>query len=301
MLYKVHYPYITFYIQKPISIEDFFHQFHLSRKTIHLYKQNKDYFVNHRFVSASTILLKGDRLTVKAFQEDDGMYPPLYEDIDLIYEDEFILVVNKPAFMHVYPSHQTNLNSLANRVSAYYQQHGYHIPVRFIHRLDYETSGLVLFCKCAFIQPLLDYQLSVKEIKRQYLAVVEGKIHDNQIHQIHQPIARDRHHQQRMRVSSTGKDALTTYQCLASQNNLSLITCTLSTGRKHQIRVHMASEGYPLLGDRLYHHSSSLINRQALHAYYLEFIHPITNEKMTLICHPPLDMINIIHSIDPTF
>ena len=93
MNYKVHYPYITFIIHSPISIEDFFHTFHLSKKTIHLLKQNKDYTVNKRFVSSSTILLKGDHFSVKAFQENDQLYPPQYEDIDIIYEDEFLLVV----------------------------------------------------------------------------------------------------------------------------------------------------------------------------------------------------------------
>lgn len=299
MKYKIHYPYITFYIEKPISIEDFFHQFHLSKKTIHLYKQNKEYLVNKRFVSSSTILLKGDQFTVKAFQEDDGMYPPCYENLDIIYEDEFILIVNKPPFIHIYPDDKTKTNSLSHRVSAYYQQQGYNIPVRYIHRLDYETSGLVIFCKCTFIQPLLDYQLSIKDIQRQYLAIVNGEINNHEIHKIDKPIARDRHHQQRMRISSKGKNATTLYQCIVSKKHLSLIQCTLLTGRKHQIRVHMAEIGYPLLGDRLYHHQSSLINRQALHAYKLKFVHPITNEKMTLTCHPPQDMINVIHLIDP--
>lgn len=286
MKYKVHYPYITFYIQKTISIDDFFHQFHLSKKTIHLYKQNKEYSVNNRFVSSSTILIKGDQLTIKAFQEDNGMYPPCYKNIDIVYEDEFILIVNKPPFIHVYPDHQSKIDSLSNRVSAYYQQQGYNIPVKYIHRLDYETSGLILYCKCALIQPLLDYQLSIKDIQRHYLAIVDRNMTDYQKHTIHKDIARDRHHQQRMRVATTGKEASTTYQCLASKNNLSLIQCILHTGRKHQIRVHMASIGYPLLGDQLYHQKSKLIDRQALHAYYLEFIHPITNEKMTLKCHP---------------
>lgn len=301
MKYKVHYPYITFYIQKTISIDDFLHQFHLSKKTIHLYKQNKEYSVNNRFVSSSTILIKGDQLTIKAFQEDNGMYPPCYKDIDIVYEDEFILVVNKPPFIHVYPDHQSKTDSLSNRVSAYYQQQGYNIPVKYIHRLDYETSGLILYCKCALIQPLLDYQLSIKDIQRHYLAIVDHNMTDYQKHTIHKNIARDRHHQQRMRVATTGKEASTTYQCLASKNNLSLIQCILHTGRKHQIRVHMASIGYPLLGDQLYHQKSKLIDRQALHAYYLEFIHPITNEKMTLKCHPPQDMLKIIHMIDPLF
>lgn len=300
MKYKVHYPYITFIIQSPISIEDFFEQFHLSKKTIHLFKQNKEYTVNNRFVSSSTILLKGDHFTIKAFQEDDGMYPPNYQDIDIIYEDDFILVVNKPPFINVFPDDQTKTDSLANRVSGYYQKQGYNIPVRYIHRLDYETSGLTLFCKCSFIQPLLDYQLSIKQIKRKYLAIVNGDIHDHKIHSIHKSIAKDRHHNQRMRISQTGKDAYTSYQCISSKNGLSLIECTLKTGRKHQIRVHMSSIGHPLLGDKLYGKESTLIQRQALHAHLLEFIHPITNEKMTLMCHPPIDMQTIIHNIDPT-
>lgn len=300
MKYKVHYPYITFYIQKPISIEELFHQFHLSKKTIHLLKQNKDYSVNQRFVSAQTILLKGDRLTIKGFQSDDHMYSPEYQDIDIVYEDEFILIVNKPPFINIYPDDQHKTHSLCHQVSAYYQQAGYDIPVRYIHRLDYETSGLVLFCKCAFVQPLLDYQLSIKNIQRYYLAVVMGEIKDHDIHLIDKPIGRDRH-SNCMRVSTTGKNAQTYYQCLAYRQGLSLVKCSLKTGRKHQIRVHMASLHHPLLGDKLYHQPSSQINHQALHAYQMTFEHPITNKKMTITCHPPQDMLKIIHSIDSTW
>ena len=299
MNYKVHYPYITFIIHSPISIEDFFHTFHLSKKTIHLLKQNKDYTVNKRFVSSSTILLKGDHFSVKAFQENDQLYPPQYEDIDIIYEDEFLLVVNKPPFLSVFPDNLSHTDSLANRVSAYYQQCGYNIPVRYIHRLDYETTGLTLFCKCSFIQPLMDYQLSIKEIQRKYLAIVKGKLTGYKQHSICQPIGRDRHHNQRMIVSSSGKRACTYYQCIATNQDLSVVECTLDTGRKHQIRVHMSAIGHPLLGDCLYGEKSHLMNRQALHAFQLIFTQPITKEKMTLICHPPVDMKNIMHSIDP--
>ncbi len=290
MKYKVHYPYITFYIQFPISIEDFFHAFHLSKKTIHLFKQNKEYHVNNRYVSPSTILIKGDQLTVKAFQQDDGMYPPTYGNLDIIYEDDFLLIVNKPPFIQVFPDHQTKIDSLSNLVSGYYQQQGYHIPVRFIHRLDYETSGLIIFCKCSFIQALLDYRLAHKEIKRDYLAIVLGHIPDHYYHRINKPIGRDRHHSQKMIVSASGKPACTYYQCITSHQDYSLIHCTLESGRKHQIRVHMAAIGHPLLGDKLYGKASPYINRQALHAHQLQLNHPITNEKMTLVCHPPLDM-----------
>ena len=301
MLYKIHYPYITFVIDSPQSIDSFFQQFHLSKKTIHLYKQNKEYTVNKRFVSSTSLLVKGDRLTIKAFQEDDGMYPPNYQDLDIVYEDDFILVINKPPFLNVFPDHKEKVNSLANRVAGYYIQQGYNIPVRFIHRLDYETSGLVLFCKCAFIQPLLDYQLSIKEISRHYLAVVEGQIKDKHTSIIDKPIGRDRHHNQKMRISETGKRAQTQVQCLSSTNEYSFLYCSLFTGRKHQIRVHLSSKGHPIVGDQLYGTKSSLINRQALHAYELQLVHPITKEKMVFHQTPPDDMLSLIHMIDPYF
>ncbi len=299
MRYQVHYPYLTLMIDSPISIEDLFKEFHLSKKTIHLLKQNKAYTVNKRFVSPTTILIKGDQISFKAFQPDDGMYPPVYQDLDIIYEDEFLLVVNKPPFLQVFPSDPSQTDSLSNLVSGYYHQQGYDLPVRFLHRLDYETSGLVIFCKCAFVQPLLDYQLSIKEIHRHYLAIVEGIVDDYKTHRIHLPIGHDRHHNQKMIVTHRGKEACTYYQCLSHNDQFSILSCTLTTGRKHQIRVHLAHIKRPILGDKLYNVPSPLISHQALHAYQLVFVHPITKEKMTLVCHPPADMQNIIHMIDP--
>ena len=300
MKYKVHYPYISFIIDNVISIDDFFESFHLSKKTIHLLKQNKEYTLNKKHVSSSSIMVKGDVLCVKAFEEDDNMYPPVFEDIDIVYEDDFLLIVNKPPFINIYPDDKEKTDSLSHYVSGYYKTIGLDIPVRYIHRLDFETSGMVVFCKCSFILPLLDYQLSIKEIKRQYLAIVEGNIISKKVMTIDKPIGKDRHHSQRMRVSQSGKEAKTSYKCLGFKKNLSLIECQLFTGRKHQIRVHMSHAGYPLLGDKLYGRESSLINRQALHAYKLELTHPITKEKMTLTCHPPYDMSKIIQSINPT-
>lgn len=301
MKYQVRQSDLTLVIDSPISILDLFQKFHLSKKTIHLMKQNKSYLVNNRYVSPSTILVKGDQITFKAFQKDDGMYLPVYEDLDIIYEDEFLLIVNKPPFLPVFPSNQEDTHSLAHRVSGYYHQQGYDLPIRFIHRLDIKTSGLMIFVKCSVVQPLLDYQLSIKDIKRHYLAIVQGTFPHQKWHTIHKAIGRDRHHQQRMIIHPHGKDAITHYRALASQNNLTLVECLLDSGRKHQIRVHMSSIGHPILGDSLYGHTSSLINRQALHAYKIEMIHPITQEKLILTCPPCQDMLHIIKKIDPHF
>ncbi len=298
MKYKINYPYIHFTIEHPISINDFFEDLKLSKKTIHLLKQYKDYSVNKRFVSSSTILLKGDVLTIKAYESDDHMYPPVFKDLDIVYEDEFILVVNKPPFIHVYPDDKNKTDSLSHIVSGYYHSMGYDLPVRFIHRLDYETSGLVLFCKCSLILPLLDYQLSIKEIKRYYMAVVEGTINDFKWHTISKNIGRDRHHNSKMVIAHNGKDACTHYKCLSSKDNMSVIECKLETGRKHQIRVHLASIHHPLVGDTLYNKPSSLISRQALHAYELRFIHPITKEKTRIVCPLYPDLKELVSQID---
>ncbi len=301
MKYKVHIPYLSITIDKPISIEDFFHSLHLSKKQIHLLKQNKDYTLNKRFTSSSTIMLKGDTLTIKAFDTHDHVFISNYEPLDVIFEDDFILIVNKPPFMNVYPDALDKDDALVNRVAGYYEYMGLDLPVRYIHRLDYETSGLVFFCKCSLLLPLFDEMISNKEIKRQYLAVVDHVIQDYKTHTINKPIARDRHINGKMRISSTGKESKTYYQCLSHNDKMSIVECYLDSGRKHQIRVHMASIGAPLVGDHRYNQPSELINRQALHAYKLVFVHPLSLETLTIVSLPPQDMQDVFSGIDETF
>lgn len=291
MKYFIHNKYITFIIDQQFiykSIEDIFHYFHLSKKTIHLLKQNKEYFLNQHFVSSQTILRKNDRLTIKAFETHDHIYPPTPSSIDVVYEDDFILVVNKPAFLPIYPDRKEKTRSLNHYVSYYYLQNGYDLPIRPIHRLDNDTTGLVIYCKCALIQPLLDYQLSIKQIKREYIAIVEGNI-DKQEHTVHTFIAKDRHNSKKVRVANHGKEAITHYQLIKNHQSKALIKCILETGRKHQIRVHMAYIQHPLIGDPLYGKPSKDINRQALHAYMIEMIHPVTLEPLHIECPLPKD------------
>lgn len=296
MKYIIHNQYITFIIDKEFiykSIDDVFQYFHLSKKTIHLLKQNKEYTLNSKFVSSGTILKKNDRLTIKAFEENDNMYTPTPSSIDILYEDEFLLIIYKPAYLPIYPDSQDKTDSLSHYVSYYYQQTGYNIPVRPIHRLDNDTTGLVIYCKCALIQPLLDYQLSIKAIKREYQAVVEGNL-DNKRYTIKTNTARDRHNSKKMRVSKEGKETITHYQLIKNYNNYALIKCELETGRKHQIRVHLAHKNHPLIGDQLYGQPSDKIKRQALHAYLIKLVHPITLETIQIECPLPKDIQNLL-------
>ncbi len=293
MKYKLQNEWITFIIDEQFhnkSIDEFFHYFHLSRKSIHLLKQNKEYFLNNQFVQSNTILSKKDQLKIRAFHYSGIDFIPQQKDITIVYEDDFILVLNKEAGMNVHPDQKDGIDTLCNAVAYYYQQQHLLIPVRYLHRLDYDTSGLIMFCKCPLIQPLLDDQLAHKQIRRSYLAFVQGNISNKKSHTIDTFIAKDRHHSKKMRVSNSGQRAITHYQLVKNYKNSALVKCTLNTGRTHQIRVHLSSIKHPIIGDALYGQPNSKIKRQCLHAYRLEFIHPITNEAIELECSLPKDI-----------
>lgn len=270
-------------------LSDFFEAYHFSKKNKHLLHQYKNYTLNHEYVYDAP-LKTGDLLSLKAYERDDGMYRPVFEDLDIVYEDDLLLIVNKPPFLPVYPAHQEDTQSLANYVSGYYASCGLDLPVRFIHRLDDDTSGLVIFCKSYLFQSYLDEMLKRKAIHRHYLAFTKGTFPDQKIHTIDADIARDRHNAKKMRVAPHGSHAITHYQCLENHSNYALVKCILETGRRHQIRVHMASIQHPLLGDPLYGKPFGSLHRQALHAYAIALIHPLTGEQLLVKSNLPPDL-----------
>ena len=273
------------------TIEEFFHDYQLSKKTIHLLKQNKNYFLNNEFVPTSTGLKLNE---IKAFDLTGPNFIPNEDPIDVIYEDEFLLIVNKPAHLKVHPDQKEDINTLCNRVANYYLENQIYYPVRYLHRLDEDTTGLIIFCKCQFLQAYLDKQLATKKIRRNYLAFVEGKVKDKEIHTIETYLGRDRHQSNKMRVANKGQLAITHYQLIQRCKNNSLLKCSLETGRTHQIRVHLASIHHPIIGDELYGNSSDLIQRQALHAYEIEMIHPIKQIPLKITIPLPTDIQNLI-------
>lgn len=208
---------------------------------------------------------------------------------DVLYEDDHMLVVNKPANMIVYPGEESDKAlTLAHLVAAHYETTGQAHKVRHVHRLDRDTTGAVLYAKHAYSARVLDHLLVTRQIRRTYLALVSGDFR-RKVGTITAPIGRDRHVAGRYRISKTGKPATTHYRVLgtvaAGNTAVSLVQCQLETGRTHQIRVHMAENGHPVVGDTLYGAGSGIGHvewRQgyALHASELALPHPYLRDEV---------------------
>ncbi len=298
MQYKKNNHYLEITIDKNLAnktIQDIFIYYHLSKKTIHELRMSKDIYINDQpiFQNFNISLKIKDRFKFPFFIDEEIDFIPQNIPIDIIYEDEFILIINKQPNIEIHPDSKNGLETLVNGVAFYYQKTHQKHRIRYIHRLDRDTTGLIVFVKEQIVHNLFDYLLNKKIIKRYYLALVENKLPKSS-ETINVPIGRDRHHNQKRIVSKTGDKAITRYKLIKSYENYNLIELELYTGRTHQIRVHMAYINCPILGDKLYGEVSSFINRQALHAYKISLIHPITFKPFTIDCPIPSDFEKIL-------
>lgn len=246
--------------------------------------------LNGNFVNTRSFVKELDLITVDFdYEEDNSNILPTKMDLQIIYEDEWLLIVNKPAGIAIHPSLLHYIDSLSNGVRYYFDLIGLKKKIRPVNRLDANTSGLVVFAKCEYIQECFIKQMANKTFKKEYLCIVNG-IFDKKTGIINLPIARKSGSIIERCVDRNGQDAVTYYEVIEEFGNYSLVKCLLETGRTHQIRVHMSYIGHPLLGDTLYGYPSKLINRQALHSYIIEFVHPISKKVMKFTCDLPEDM-----------
>lgn len=239
---------------------------------------------------------QGDRLSMRLFPEETPDFVAQWTDLNILYEDEFTLVVNKPVGLDIYPDTKEETGSLANLVAAYYIGTGQACRVRHIHRLDRYTTGPVLYAKNELAHYAYDRDMREKMIQRIYLAVVEGIVTDDR-GTIDRPIGKDRHHASRRRVSHTGAAAVTQYEVVERFTDHTLVRLRLETGRTHQIRVHMSSLGHPLAGDKMYGGRQTLILRQALHGERLQFYHAWSGDLLEVEAPLPDELHELIQRL----
>ncbi len=272
---------------------DFLRKQGFSRHILTAMKADKEALsVNDQKAGGRTVLRAGDHFRVRLLEtvSSDGIVPTSM-NIPVLYEDEDILVVNKPSDMPVHPSIGNYTNTLANGIAAYLNTKGENCPFRCINRLDRDTSGALILAKNALSAAVLSVQMRNREIHRTYLAVVQGITHESGT--ITAPISRVADSVIERHVDfENGESAVTHYQRLEVKNNHSLLEIHLETGRTHQIRVHMGYIGHPLPADYLYNPVYDTFKRQPLHSLQLEFRHPITGQEMCLMAPVPEDMSN---------
>ena len=264
-------------------IKDYLRDFGVSSALLTKLKQTENGItVNGEFARAIDVLHTGDILAISV--ENKGHMPePLDIPLDILYEDEDLIAVNKPPFMPVHESRNHIGDTLSNAIAAHVKED---TAFRAVYRLDRDTSGVVLIAK----NPLAAAKLAGK-VKKDYYAIVKGEIPESGI--IDAPIARLDSSIIKRCVAEGGERAVTHYDSIKSKSGLTLLKINLETGRTHQIRVHFSHMGIPLLGDTLYGGSDERLNRQALHCKDIYFIHPITQADMHVTCPFPDDFIII--------
>ena len=273
------------------TIQDFFDAYIPSKKIQHLLIQNKNILLDGNPVKREDDIV-GLKLNINIYP-NDNKYEKVKNIIDVVYEDEIILVVNKPKDLLVHSDGNDEM-TLTKMVQSYYADKN-HITALPIHRLDKETSGLVVYSKSPIFQPLLDKLLSEKQIRRNYLAFIEGKVEVGKTFVIDKPIGNDRHNSNKRIIYKNGQSALTKVKSLAcnKSKNYSILQCSLDTGRTHQIRLHLSSEGYPILNDDLYGVKSDLCKRMGLFADNIEMYHPLIEDRLMIDAELPNDLLNL--------
>lgn len=272
----------------------------LSNRIIANLKNNKGILVNNYIENVNYILKDKDFLELII---NDGLSEniiPEEMELNIIFEDDQLLIINKPAGLVVHPTTYYFTGTLANGVMYYLKEKGQHCKFRPVNRLDKDTSGLVLIAKTQIAHSILSEQLINKSFKKEYIAIVHNKFKKLE-DTINAPIARLPGSIIKRHVSPDGQEAVTKYSILNQNDVAAVAKVNLITGRTHQIRVYFSFIGHPLFGDDLYGGQVDLIIRQALHCTKLEFIHPINKTIMNFNCPMADDIIMLCQKLNLVF
>lgn len=282
-----------------ITLKRFLNNQGVSRRLLAKIKfQGGTLLVNKQVRNTKFEVKLGDIVTI--IIPDEGEHEtmlPFESSLDIVYEDEHLLIVNKPTEVASIPSQYHKNGTMANYVKYYYNQQNYvNRVIHVVTRLDRDTTGLMMFAKHGFAHAMMDKQLQSGELKKYYHALVGGDLSRLSEHEmIDLPIGRDETSIIKRCVIEGGQQALTEYTLVEKNQDIAQVSVQLHTGRTHQIRVHFSEIGCPLIGDELYGGDLTKgLNRQALHCQKLVFLHPFTREELTFELPLPNDMKELI-------
>lgn len=275
----------------------------ISRTAIQRMIEEGSILVNEKQVKTSYKVASGDIITINEGKPQEADLLPQDIPLDIIYEDEDILIINKEKGMVVHPGNGNPDGTLVNAVMAKCKGSlsgiGGKIRPGVVHRIDKDTSGLVIIAKNDKAHINISEQIKNREVKKVYLALVRGVISENEA-VINMPIGRSTKDRRKMAVSRNGKEAITEFEVLKRYKDFTYIKLNIKTGRTHQIRVHMSEIGHPVVGDEVYSNGKNPFNvkGQMLHAKELEFVHPTTNKKVKFEAPLPKYFEDILEELD---
>ncbi len=259
-------------------------------------KRYKTVKVNNKYIKPSEMVKIGDLIEVE-ISEDMANFHPQDLNLDIIYDDFDIIMVNKPPFMVVHPTKSHFENTIANGVTHYILDKKENVKVRFVNRLDMNTSGLVIVAKNPYAQFVLSSDMKDDKFEKMYIAVVKGIVKEDS-GTINEPIHRPTDDGVKRVVDEKGQPSVTHFEVIERLKDATVLKLRLETGRTHQIRVHLNHIGHGIIGDELYGYvDENLINRQALHAYSLKFKQPRTREDLEFKAKLPEDMEKLIEKL----
>ena len=262
----------------------------VSRRMIQRLTRAKGLQHNRRAAWLTSKVRAGDVVSARLNPAESAGLPPVPMDLRVVYEDAEVLAVDKPPFLLVHPTSPEQDRTLAHGVAHHLAEQGVHAKVHPVHRIDRDTSGLVVFAKTGHAHHRLDLQLRAGELKREYLALVDGVVEGDR-GVMDAPIGRDPRNPVLRVVRRDGDAAVTRWEVAERYPTATLLRLELETGRTHQIRVHLQHAGHPVLGDRQYGRKGGhLLKRQALHASHLAFAHPTSGEPIHLDAELAPDM-----------
>ncbi|MFC3884421.1 RluA family pseudouridine synthase [Bacillus songklensis] len=278
-----------------VLVREFLKKHHISKTALTDIKFNGgDILVNGGHVTVRYSLKQGDMLSV--------LFPPEIPSegltgenipLEIVYEDDYILVINKPPFLSSIPSREHPTGSMSHALLYYYEQQGIASTIHLVNRLDRDTSGLLIVAKYRYVHYLFSKEQQRHTIQRTYRAIVHGTLAFDK-GTVDAPIGRKSESIIEREVREDGQHAVTHYKVLQRSEDFTYVALKLETGRTHQIRVHMSYLGHPLLGDELYGGKRDKIERQALHSHELHFYHPILQKEFFFTAEVPGDMKKII-------